>query len=141
MPSPSRRAAGGTAISPGRWSSFRSPETGLERVPCWRPLPSERCLASLPAPASCSLRRHPPIVYVRNSSRHWLRGAAARDADAHAISSMVLLSELRLRAVRARMAEVVMGANAPEMLGRIRLQRHQRLAMSRVTRALRQHGG
>jgi len=54
---------------------------------------------------------------------------------------MVLLSELRLRAVRARMAEVVMGANAPEMLGRIRLQRHQRLAVSRVTRALRQHGG
>lgn len=54
---------------------------------------------------------------------------------------MVRLSELRLRAVRARMAEVVAGANAPEMLGRIRLHPHQQRAVSRVTDAIRQHGG
>ena len=51
------------------------------------------------------------------------------------------LIELRLRAVRARMAELICEAGVPEMLGRIRLRPHQRAAVARVTRALRQHGG
>lgn len=46
-----------------------------------------------------------------------------------------------MRAARARIAEVVTGVNPPEMLGRIRLHPHQRLALSRVMRALRAHGG
>lgn len=54
---------------------------------------------------------------------------------------MVQLTELRLRAVRARMADVVSGTGTPQLLGRIRLHPHQRLAVSRVTRALRAHGG
>ncbi len=54
---------------------------------------------------------------------------------------MVQLSELRLRAVRARMAEAVSDASAPKMIGSIRLHPHQRLAVSRVTRTLREHGG
>jgi superfamily II DNA or RNA helicase len=54
---------------------------------------------------------------------------------------MVRLSELRLRAVRARIAEVASVVDAPERLGTVRLRAHQRLAVSRVTAALRQHGG
>jgi superfamily II DNA or RNA helicase len=53
----------------------------------------------------------------------------------------VQLNELRLRAVRARMAGLVFGAEVPELLGQIRLRPHQRDAVSRVTRALGRHGG
>ena len=54
---------------------------------------------------------------------------------------MVQLRDLRLRAVRACIAEVASAAIAPERVGTIRLHMHQRLAVSRVVTALEQDGG
>ena len=55
--------------------------------------------------------------------------------------SSVALGELRLRATRARIAELATVAAAPPTLGSIRLQSHQRLAVARVIQALARDGG
>jgi len=54
---------------------------------------------------------------------------------------VVSLSELKLRAARACIAEVVTAAAPPSELGRITLRPHQRIAVARVTQALVRHGG
>jgi superfamily II DNA or RNA helicase len=54
---------------------------------------------------------------------------------------MVSLTELRLRAVRARMAEVASVWAAPPVLGSITLRPHQQLAASRVTQMIARVGG
>lgn len=51
------------------------------------------------------------------------------------------LGDLRLRAVRARIAEAASMAATAATLGTIRLRPHQRLAVARVTEALARHGG
>ena len=53
----------------------------------------------------------------------------------------VALRELRLRAVRARFAQLASVAASPSALGSIRLQPHQRLAVARVTKAIARDGG
>jgi superfamily II DNA or RNA helicase len=54
---------------------------------------------------------------------------------------VVSLTELRLRAVRARMAEVAFVWGAPPALGSITLKPHQQLAASRVTQMIARVGG
>ena len=54
---------------------------------------------------------------------------------------MVSLTELRLRAVRARIADVASVGVAPLALGSIRLRPHQQLAAARVTQMISRHGG
>jgi superfamily II DNA or RNA helicase len=54
---------------------------------------------------------------------------------------MVQLSDLRHRAVRARIAEVTTVLAAPAELGRVRLHSHQRLAVARVADSIARHGG
>jgi superfamily II DNA or RNA helicase len=54
---------------------------------------------------------------------------------------VVSLTELRLRAVRARMADVVTTCAAPPAMGSVTLQPHQQLAVSRVAQMMARHGG
>jgi superfamily II DNA or RNA helicase len=54
---------------------------------------------------------------------------------------VVRLSDLRLRAVRARMAEVSSTTMVPAELGAVRLRPHQRLAVARVAEAIARDGG
>jgi superfamily II DNA or RNA helicase len=54
---------------------------------------------------------------------------------------MVSLTELRLRAARARIADVASVSTVPPALGSIRLQPHQQRAVSRVTQMIARHGG
>ena len=54
---------------------------------------------------------------------------------------MVSLTELRLRAVRARMGEVASGFAPPAVLGSVTLQPHQQAAVARVARMIARHGG
>lgn len=54
---------------------------------------------------------------------------------------MVSLTELRLRAVRARIADVASVNAAPAGLGSIRLRPHQQVAVARVTQMIARHGG
>jgi superfamily II DNA or RNA helicase len=54
---------------------------------------------------------------------------------------MVSLTDLRLRAVRARIAEVVCVPPGPASLGGVRLRPHQRRAVARVLRLMAHHGG
>ena len=54
---------------------------------------------------------------------------------------MVSLTELRVRAVRARMADVVTACATPAVVGGITLQPHQQLAASRVVQMMSRHGG
>ena len=63
------------------------------------------------------------------------------DPSAAPPSSAVSLGDLRLRAVRARIAEASSAAAAPAALGEIRLRPHQRQAVAWVTRAIARNGG
>jgi len=54
---------------------------------------------------------------------------------------MVSLTDLRLRAVRARIGELASGRASPGALGSITLRPHQQLAVSRVTHMIARHGG
>lgn len=54
---------------------------------------------------------------------------------------MVSLTALRLRAVRARIADVVTACATPAVVGSITLQPHQQLAASRVIQMMTRHGG
>jgi hypothetical protein len=54
---------------------------------------------------------------------------------------VVQLSDLRLRAVRARIAEVTSTSMVPAELGAVRLRPHQRGAVTRVTDAIARDGG
>jgi hypothetical protein len=54
---------------------------------------------------------------------------------------VVSLSDLRLRAARARVADVASVAAVPATLGTIQLHDHQRVAVARVLHAIARHGG
>lgn len=54
---------------------------------------------------------------------------------------MVSLTELRLRAARARIAEVASANVVSASLGSLELRPHQRLAVARATQAIARHGG
>ena len=54
---------------------------------------------------------------------------------------MVSLTELRLRATRARMADVVTTCATPTTIGSVTLHPHQQLAASRVAQMMARHGG